>query len=208
MPSAWTVGSEKTITLTNGQRLTLQIYGINHDDLEGGGKARFTLGLRNLTSFVRQMSPGNRTTAGSFLASAMFTWLNTTWWELLPLDLREHVKLVRKRTSVGWLQTDPVAGREVIRTDAMRIFLFSQVEVTGAATHSFPGEGEQYPVFAQGLSPLIKQLNNGAAMTNLWHNRSPGNTLWGAYTNIDRYGNPGELRADTTNGGINFGICI
>lgn len=44
----FSVGDEKTISLTTGEQVTLVILGFDHDDLTGGGKAGMTIGMKNL----------------------------------------------------------------------------------------------------------------------------------------------------------------
>ena len=205
VPNTWIVGSEKTIALTNGGPLTLQIYGINHDDLVGTGKARFTLGLQNLTAFQRQMNP-TAANVGSFAGAQLSGWLNSELWNLLPADLREIIKPVRKRTSSGNLSS-------AIRTDTMSIFCFSEIEVTGAfndaGNPSFPGEGERYPIFVQGLTPLVKRLNNGAGDEVHWWFRSPSSVRNDVFVGVNRsIGAASGLLANNVGSGINFGICI
>jgi len=205
VPPTWIIGSEKDITLLNGDVLTLQIYGISHDELEEGGRARFTLGLRELTSFIRQMN-STPTNAGSFVGSQLFGWLNGELWNLLPADLRAIIKPVRKRTSSGNLSS-------TIRTDTMSIFCFSEIEVTGAfndvGNPSFPGEGGRYPIFVQGLTPLVKRLNNGAGDEVHWWFRSPSSVRNDVFVGVNRTisGASGFISSNAGTG-VNFGICI
>lgn len=66
----WKVGDEIDIVV-NGETLTLQIYGFNHDNLTSGGKAGITFGMKNLMTETRQMNASN-TNAGGFTGSAMY----------------------------------------------------------------------------------------------------------------------------------------
>ena len=43
------------LTLSTGERVTLQIYGFDQDNLTVGGKAGITFGLKNIMSSARRM---------------------------------------------------------------------------------------------------------------------------------------------------------
>ena len=165
IPSTWAVGDEKEITLTTGHVTTLQIYGIKHDDLPGGGKASFTLGMKYL-GWWRQHMNAIHINTGGFAASAMSAWLSGWVWNQLPASLRAIVKPAIKRTSAGGMSS-------VITADELPIFLFSEVEVFGTATQSFAGEGVRYEAFERGLTGIIKREHNGGGLVREWWLRSP-----------------------------------
>ena len=200
VPDSWEIGSEKNIFLANGDPLTLQIYGMNHDNLESGfGQARFTLGLRHLSSFSERMNTAN-TNLNSFAGSQLFGWLNNELWGNLPADLRAIIKPVIKRTSQG-------QGHTTILNNTMFVFLFSEVELTGSSAGSAPGEGARYPIFTRGLSTMIKHSNNGSGNAAIWWMRSPNIAQTTSFRAVNAVG---VLRNDNAGIplGINFGFCI
>lgn len=160
----WKVGDEIDIVV-NGETLTLQIYGFNHDNLTGGGKAGITFGMKNLMAEKRQMNSTN-TNAGGFTGSAMYDWLQNTLYPALPEDLKGYIKAVDKKTSAGQQST-------TINTDSMKLFLFSAIE-NGLRTTTavYKDEGETYPIFTDNTS-RIKYLENGAGSAYNWWERSP-----------------------------------
>ena len=194
----WKVGDELDVVV-NGETLTFQIYGFNHDNLTGGGKAGITFGMKNLMAETRQMNSTN-TNAGGFTGSAMYSWLENTVFPALPEDLRSLIKAVDKKTSAGSQST-------TINTNSMKLFLFSPVE-NGLRTETdvYKDEGETYPIFTDNAS-RIKKLANGAGSANWWWERSPivaysygfcfVNSNGGANTNVASY-----------SGGVCFGFCI
>ncbi len=193
----WSVGDEIDIVV-DGETLTLQIYGFNHDDLTGGGKAGITFGLKNLMAATRQMNSSN-TNAGGFTGSAMYNWLQNTLYPLLPDDLKSAIKAVDKKTSAGQQST-------TINTDSMKLFLFSEVECFGTTTYSVAGEGEVYPIFTDSAS-RIKKLSNGAGSAYSWWERSPNASSSTGFCIVTSSGTANATSASNSRG-VCFGFCI
>jgi len=156
----WAVNDEIDVQLTTGEILTFQIYGFNHDNLAGGGKAGITFGMKNLMAAARAMN-SSATNHGGFTGSAMYAWLTTTLWDSLPQELRDVIKPVIKLTSAG-------GNSATINQDSVNLFLFSEIECFGYTSESFPGEGARYSTFTN-TANLSKR--NGSM--NSWWLRSP-----------------------------------
>lgn len=193
----WKVGDELDVVV-NGETLTFQIYGFNHDNLTGGGKAGITFGMKNLMAETRQMNSTN-TNAGSFTGSAMYDWLQNTLYPALPEDLKAAIKAVDKKTSAGSQST-------TINTESMKLFLFSEAECFSATTYSAAGEGEVYPIFTDNAS-RIKKLANGAGSANAWWERSPIASYSAGFCGVNSGGGAGISNASYSRG-VCFGFCI
>ena len=205
----WQVGDTKDETIA-GETLTFAIMGKNMDDLaDGSGKAGLTFGMTQLMANTRQMNSSN-TNAGSFAGSAMYSWLSGTIYPNLPTELKDAIKAVNKKTSAG-------GSSSSIRTDAMYLWLFSEIEVFGTTTYSYAGEGTQYPYFATSTE-RIKRLSNGAGAASYWWERSPlsGNNYFGLVSPLsgNNYfglvtdkGEPFHVMG-TSSDGVCFGFCI
>lgn len=193
----WQVGDTKDITVS-GETLTVEIVGFNHDDLQSGGKAGITFGLKHLMKNTRQMNSSN-TNSGGFTGSAMYTWLQGTLLNGLPSDLRAVLKMVNKKTSAG-------SQSSTINTNAMKIFLFSEIEIFGSITYSKPGEGAQYTRFAT-ASSRVKKMANGTGSANWWWERSPYGNSSNAFCSVDSVGNANGDGANGNNG-VCFGFCV
>lgn len=196
----WQVGDTKDEVIA-GETLTFAIMGKNMDDLaDGSGKAGLTFGMTQLMASTRQMNSSN-TNAGSFAGSAMYSWLSGTIYPNLPTELKDAIKAVNKKPSSG-------GGSSVIRTDAMYLWLFAEVEVFGSTTYSYAGEGTQYPYFATSAE-RIKRLSNGAGAASYWWERSPRT---GSSTYFCRVSNSGSSNGGTDaaaqSPGVCFGFCI
>lgn len=195
--STWSVGDTKNITV-GGETLTVEIVGFNHDDLASGGKAGITFGLKNLMANTRQMNSSN-TNAGGFTGSDMYDWLQGTLLNSLPSDLRAVLKSVNKKTSAG-------SQSSTINTNAMKIFLFSEIEIFGSVTYSKSGEGSQYSRFAT-ASSRIKYLSNGSGSANRWWERSPRGNDSNFFCTVSSSGTAGDNHADFSRG-VCFGFCV
>lgn len=201
----WKIGDEIDIVV-NGETLTLQIFGFSHDDLTGGGKAGITFGMKNLMTETRQMN-STSTNAGSFTGSAMYDWLQNTLFPALPEDIRGLIKAVDKKTNVGQQST-------AVRTDSMKLFLFSQVEVGGTpGAGGNAGEGETYPIFTDDASRK-KMLTNGTGAVKSWWTRSPGATSSATFCHVLTSGHVatgGTYSAGfiaSAAQGVCFGFCV
>lgn len=194
----WKVGDELDVVV-NGETLTFQIYGFNHDNLTGGGKAGITFGMKHLMAETRQMNSTN-TNAGSFTGSALYSWLENTIFPALPEDLRSLIKPVDKKTSAGQQST-------TIKTESMKLFLFSPIENgLRTTTDVYKDEGETYPIFTDNAS-RIKNLANGAGSAYWWWERSPFVTT-SSYFCIVHSGGGADYNFASHSYGVCFGFCI
>ena len=191
---AWQVGDTKDEVIA-GETLTFAIMGKNMDDLaDGSGKAGLTFGMTQLMAATRQMNSSN-TNAGSFAGSAMYSWLSGTIYPNLPTELKDAIKAVNKKTSVG-------GGSSSIRTDPMYLWLFSEIEVFGTTTYSVAGEGTQSPYFAT-AAERIKRLSNGSGAASYWWERSPYTNGSNLFCRVTPSG-----AADATGAGASYGVCF
>ena len=199
VPPSWTVGSRKAITLADGQQLIMQIYGLNHDTLEDGQTAGITLGVEHPPSPTMGMN-STGTNVGSFAGSERYSWLSGEFWNLLPTGLRAAVRPALKRTSAG-------GGSVGILTQALPIFLFSEVEIYGQITHSAAGEGSRYPIFTDGLTPIAKRLGDETGANIFWWQRSPALANGTSFCDVNFSGLPNMMDARASRG-ICFGVCV
>lgn len=194
----WQVGDTKDEVIA-GETLTFAIMGKNMDDLaDGSGKAGLTFGMTQLMASKRKMNSSN-TNSGSFAGSAMYSWLSGTIYPKLPAELKDAIKAVNKKTSSG-------SGSSVIRTDAMYLWLFSEIEIFGKTTYSYAGEGTQYPYFAT-TAERIKRLSNGAGAASHWWERSPDTYYSIGFCRVTTSGAANVYYADASIG-VCFGFCI
>ena len=194
----WQIGDTKDENIA-GETLTFAIMGKNMDDLaDGSGKAGLTFGMTQLMASTRQMNSSN-TNSGSFAGSAMYRWLSGTIYPNLPTELKDAIKAVNKKTSSE-------SGSSAIRTDAMYLWLFSEIEVFGKMTYSYAGEGTQYPYFAT-AAERIKKLSNGAGAVSYWWERSPDSYVGRYFCSVTPSGAASNGDASYSYG-VCFGFCI
>lgn len=165
-PMVWSIGDEKEVTLTTGEKITLVILGFNHDNLsDGSGKAGLTLGTKNALATSYPMNASS-TNAGGWAGSVMRQTTMVALLGYLPSEVQAAIKTVNKIT--GRYDSSP---RGQLETTEDKLFLFSQEEVMG--THywsttgqlSFPGEGQQYEYFKK--APIPAPTSGTGSFTSL-----------------------------------------
>lgn len=146
----WSVGDTKDVTV-NGEALTFEIVGFNHDNLsDGSGKAGITFGMKNLMSETKQMNSTD-TNNGSYVGSALNDYVSGDFYNGLPAELKNVIKSVRKITGNGG-SSNSWSGT---RTDNFKVWLFSEQEVYGSKSMSVGNEGSKYSIFT-GYESRIK----------------------------------------------------
>lgn len=119
------IGQEKKVKMLSGEDVTFVIVGFNHDDLaDGSGKAGITFSLKNGLSETRGMN-GTATNEGGWRDSEMRAYMSTIK-ENLPLELRNVIKTVKKKTNI--YGSSSVDASIETNDD---LFLFSIVEIFG-----------------------------------------------------------------------------
>lgn len=200
----FSVGDEKTISLTTGEQITLVILDFNHDDLTGGGKAGMTIGMKNLLATTYRMNE-TTTNEGGWDESEMRTSTMATLLSQLPSDLQGVIKQVNKKATAG-IQS------ENITTSADKLWLLAEVEVDGTTSAGYADEGEQYEYWktvkdGTVAADRIKYLSNGSGSANIWWLRSP------CVSNSTHFRTYSSTGTDTPNNayltrGVSFGFCV
>lgn len=197
----FSVGDEKTISLTTGEQVTLVILGFDHDDLTGGGKAGMTIGMKNLLATAYRMN-ATATNEGGWDESEMRTSTMATLLSQLPSDLQGVIKQVNKKATAGGASTS-------ITTSADKLWLLAEVEVDGTTSAGYADEGEQYEYWKTVKDGTVaadrkKYLSNGSGSASSWWLRSPNVNVFRC---IYSSGNVSSINADYAYG-VSFGFCI
>ena len=199
----FSVGDTKTYYINPAFNGTLEIVGFDHDDLSSGGKAGITFALKFASTAYRAGHiNSSKTTYGGFSGSEMFQYLNeNTVYPGFPDDMKLVIKEINKTTNVG-------GGSSTLETVQMKVFLFSEKEITGSANWSPDGEGVQYELFATSKS-RIKKLDDDSGGAIEWWLRSPcSKSPWtNQWTHVNTDGTvnvdyPDEWKS------IVFGFCV
>lgn len=200
----FSVGDEKTISLTTGEQVTLVILGFDHDDLTGGGKAGMTIGMKNLLATTYRMN-ATATNEGGWDESEMRTSTMATLLSQLPSDLQGVIKQVNKKATAGGASTS-------ITTSADKLWLLAEVEVDGTTSAGYADEGEQYEYWktvkdGTVAADRIKYLSNGSGSANHWWLRSPSVST---STNFRGFDSTGGVYYDYAYAtcGVSFGFCV
>lgn len=200
----FSVGDEKTISLTTGEQVTLVILGFDHDDLTGGGKAGMTIGMKNLLATTHRMN-ATATNEGGWDESEMRTSTMATLLSQLPSDLQGVIKQVNKKATAGGASTS-------ITTSADKLWLLAEVEVDGTTSAGYADEGEQYEYWktvkdGTVAADRIKYLSNGSGSANVWWLRSPNVSYSTHFRYFTSTGSVSTNLAYNTRG-VSFGFCV
>ena len=200
----FSVGDEKTISLTTGEQVTLVILGFDHDDLTGGGKAGMSIGMKNLLATKYRMN-ATATNEGGWDESEMRTSTMATLLSQLPSDLQSVIKQVNKKATAGGESTS-------ITTSADKLWLFAEVEIDGTTSAGYADEGEQYEYWKTVKDGTVaadrkKYLSNGSGSAYYWWLRSPSVSISGSFRCI---GSTGGVNASSaySSYGVSFGFCV
>lgn len=197
----------KDLTLSDGTVAQVQIAGIYHDDLaDGSGKAGLTFIFKNgLTNHTVNSS---NTNSGGWEKSQVRTWLADEGIAMLPADLQNQIKNVKKKTN----NTGKTESTSSVTTTSDKLWLFSPVELFGITDFYKDGdaycnailnaEGEKYKLFrdsntAMGKNNniLAKQFNNTVCA---WWTRSPLPILQDRFCGVNQDGLNANAPADDT----------
>lgn len=199
----FSVGDEKTISLTTGEQVTLVILDFNHDDLTSGGKAGMTIGMKNLLATTYRMNE-TATNEGGWDESEMRTSTMATLLSQLPSDLQGVIKQVNKKATAGGASTS-------ITTSADKLWLLAEVEVDGTTSAGYADEGEQYEYWktvkdGTVAADRIKYLSNGSGSAYSWWLRSPHVSSSTYFRNFYSTGIGGSDASSVR--GVSFGFCV
>lgn len=209
------VGQERTITLTTGEEVTLQILGFNHDELADGSgkKAGITFGMKNLMSYVSKFSEnildGNQVRMNYSKADIRLQTLASICGSL-PSDLFGVLKdVLKKCVSIEEAYNSSETTYETETTE--RLFLFSADELDTTSETAY----EYWR--GRALSSRVKSLANGTSSIKFYFVRDCHSEDTNAYNAqydykhslyaINTNGEKAMVGKDAT-GGICFGFCI
>jgi len=204
----YSIGDEKTITLSTDEEIVLQIWGFDHDNLSDGGspaggtgKAGITVGMKyTLTTAYPINSTNSRT--GGWAAMSMRTETLSDIFETLPQDLQNSIKEVDKLGVTG--------SGAAVRATADKLFLFARVEVANTTVIGHANEGEQYEFWVgKAAADRIKRRGNSAGAATSWWTRTPDysiNDIWLAFNTSGS--TAGVALVGTERRSVCFGFCI
>ena len=162
----WAIGDRCPLILTGGETVYAQIADFLHDNLaDGGGLAAITFSFEDCISTTYGMNASD-TNAGGWNGSRMRTSTLPALLTQFPAVLQDSagIKTVNKIASAGSESSNLITSPD-------KLWLFSEVEVTGSARYSVTGEGTIYPLFSTAAN-RIKGIGAGGAAA-VWWLRSP-----------------------------------
>lgn len=196
----WAVGDRCPLNLTGGETVYAQIAGFLHDNLaDGGGLAAITFAFEDCISTTYGMNASN-TNSGGWNGSRMRTSTLPTLLTQFPAVLQDGagIKTVNKIASARGQ-----SGNLITSPD--RLWLFSEVEVTGSAQYSVSGEGTIYPLFSTAANRR-KGIGAGGAAA-VWWLRSPNRGTSTPFCCVMASGSVSAGNASSAHG-VAPGFCV
>lgn len=195
VPETWKVADQKPMTI-NGVDYQIDIIGKNHDDYsDGSGKAPLTFQLHDCYGELKNMNSSGNNEGGWTSCTMRLTHLPAILSQM-PAEVQNGIREVNKRTSAG-------NRSGTINTTVDKLFLLSEIEVSGNTTLSYEGEGEQYDYYKAGNSKVKRY--NGSAFG--WYGRSPRRRHNDAFYGIDNAGYAAAFLPEYEHG-VAFGFCF
>lgn len=196
----YSIGDEKTITLSTGEEITLMIVGFNHDDkADGSGKAGITIGMKNLLKDEYAWSYNSLPRGYEWKDSSIRNEILPTIFVQLPVDLQQYIVEVNKEAINFSFTIDNIPDR---------LWLFSRNEINETSLNLYKDEGTQYEYYAK--NPNTIKYSNGKAVD--WWTRSidyqeKGNVVY-APSSQSMSGNTDYSSSGSYKKYICFGFCV
>ncbi len=168
----WNVGDTKKITYNaipaqNGvtenhpaMSQNITIIGFNHDYITGSGKAAITLQMSNGIGNAGFMN-SSATNSGGWRDSKRRAWCNNAFLNALDPALVAMIKSVDKTCDIG-----NRSNNLVIVSD--KVFLLSEIELTGMSELSTTNQGDQYDYYKNSANLKKKQSDVVSGYDNYW----------------------------------------
>lgn len=193
----WAIGDYHKITMTDGEEIEVAIADFNHDVTPGGVTIPVTLVMKNCFKATRVMNNSN-TNVGGWTNSNFRTSTLPSILSNFPDEWQNIMTTAQKKTSQG-----SSGNSATIVTSDDKVWLLSPVELTGASSPGYAGEGTLYPIFTDDAS-RIKRVNNAA--NNYW-TRSPAAGYDQDFCYVTTTGGVTHGIASNTMG-ISLGFCV
>lgn len=191
----WAIGDYHKITMTDGEEIEVAIADFNHDVTPGGVTIPVTLVMKNCFKATRGIN-NSGTTVGGWTNSNFRTSTLPSILSNFPDEWQNIMTTAQKKTAQDSTSATIVASDD-------KAWLLSQIELTGANSQSYAGEGTLYPIFTDNAS-RIKRVNNVA--NNYW-TRSPASGYNSDFCYVASDGTVTHGVAGSTMG-VSLGFCI
>lgn len=139
----WKLGDEKSFTLIGGGELTAVICDFDKDELEQGGRAGISFGIKELMPGSAVAMNDTNSNLGGYAASLLAKHVQETVLPDFPQELRAVITAVRKYMGSGGTSPELTSAR-------LELFPPSEEELSGNMLYSMNGEGSRYAFYETG----------------------------------------------------------
>lgn len=191
----WQIGDRHKIELETGESIYVKIADFNHDVSPDGKTLPLTIIMEDCFSTTRQMNASN-TNVGGWASCQFRTGTLPGIKSSFPAEWQKIMATAQKKTSAG-------NQSAVIVTTDDDLWLLSEIEVFGACTYGFAGEGSIYPIFTDAAS-RVARVNGAAAY---WWERSPSSGSSTAFCSVSPAGAM-DSGGSIHDYGVRVGFCV
>lgn len=142
--NVFSIGDEKEIELSNGEKLTAVIIGFNHDKIIGTKKAGITFMTKTPLQTLYKMSSSGST---DWATSEMKTSTMATIRGMLPKEIYSSDNSVTTKNLLKTVKKEYYSTSGTLSESDDDLFLLSGAEVDGLSKDTFGLEGTQYQYF-------------------------------------------------------------
>src|SRR5574344_562659 len=195
------LGQTKQLDI-GGVAYTVQIVGVNHDELtDGTGKANLTFELKYLLATYYKMNDTN-TNSGGWEASKMRTNVLPNILSQMPTNIQNAIKSVNKANC-------KVYNDATITYTSDKLFLLSEAELFGVKSKAAALEGTQYEYWANNNTNTarIKYKGEGGTTAGFWWLRSPASSSSTQFCVVTGGGLIYRGVSDSVSG-VSFAFCL
>lgn len=151
------IGTQKTITLTTDEVITVEVADFDHDTLQDGTTAPISFIMKDCFNTSYPMNSSN-TNVGGWKGSALRTTLNSTILNTFPSELQSLIKYTKKQRYNGG------GSVSTLNTIYDKLWIPSEKELFGTYTETgASGEGTQYSIFTDNESRI--KYRDGSKLT-------------------------------------------
>ena len=195
------LGDTKTITLTTGEEVVMEIVAFNADEKTAGGYAAITWVSKNVLKTTHVMNTTD-TNEGGWEASDMREWLQTDVYNTLPTEVKSTIVAVNKTYSVA-----APSATSITKTCSDTVWIPSFREASGTMASIFGGEssGVTYKSFFEN-SGSLKKLCNGEESS--WWYRSAEEKTGNQFSYMAHDGSNRRIGIASISRGVALGFCM
>lgn len=160
-PTVFKVGDTKSVTLTDGQKITVRIIGFNHDSDRKNITAKITFEMVDLLASTYYF--GGSSSNYGFGNSSLKNFMSYgSIYNLIPQEIKDIVFIVNK----NYMQTKTATS--AVSYQYCNFFVLSESEIYGTTNLTYTSTGEQYEYYRNNNSAQSRIKKSNGVASSYW----------------------------------------